>query len=137
MASLTETLLNADVSKFEERATAKVYSPFLTKKVGSRKKLYVTLRQMSPRKYNEITATQYDQYGNVDPTKAYDMGIELLSESIVDPDIKDENLISHFGVNTKYGLVEKMLDKDIPFLVGECVQLNQTNEAEQEETVKN
>jgi hypothetical protein len=137
MASLTEKLLNADVAKFEERDTAKVYSPFLTKAIGSKKKEYVTIKQMSQRQYNEIVSSQYDNSGNVNPAKSFDMGIELLAESIIDPNIKDEALISHFGVSTKYGLVEKLFGKDVQSLVEKCVELNQSDDEAEEEAVKN
>lgn len=93
--TLVEELLQADTKKADELATEKYSSRQLAKIVG-KKTVEITLQEVAPQRMNDIIAMQFDRKGNYDAQGAFDAKALCCVEGVVDPPLKEKELIHHF-----------------------------------------
>lgn len=132
--NLVEKLIRIDKDKAREKETKKIKSRKLTKLLGESAE--ITIQELSGKKYNDIIGFCVDKNGNKDWSKINDMNLMFCVEGIVDPPLKDQSLIEHFGVKTPKDLAEILFDAESASIADEISNLSGfTKDAEEE--VKN
>lgn len=132
--NLVEKLIRIDKDKAREKETKKIKSRKLSKLLGESAE--ITIQELSGKKYNDIIGFCVDKNGNKDWSKINDMNLMFCVEGIVDPPLKDQSLIEHFGVKTPKDLAEILFDAESASIADEISNLSGfTKDAEEE--VKN
>lgn len=140
--NLVNKLLKADQRVADEKETKVFLSKRLQKVLGERKPVAVTIREMNPRRINDIVDYQMKKDGTVDIKKTYDASLMMCVEGCADPDLTDKNLQDYFGCKSAKDLAEKLfkaeagdIAKEISILSG--VAEDDEDDKKQEEDVKN
>lgn len=137
--NLAEQLLKIDKSKAEELAIGKVNSQRLAKLLGV-EKAEITIQEVPPRRMKEIQNKQFNKKGKFDLEKSFDAQAILLTEGIIEPSMKDETLMKHFGCATPKELVIKLFGNEIGFIsdkITDISGIDPEEEEELEEEIKN
>lgn len=132
--SLLDKLIKVDKTTLpmEEK---KVKSERLKKWLGTDTDVEITLRQIPARRLNDIIGITLDKNGRRDMSKNYDMNLMICVEGIVDPPVKERELMEHFGASTPKELCEKLFDTEANIIAQEISELSSLKE--KEEDVKN
>lgn len=132
--SLLDKLIKVDKTTLpmEEK---KVKSERLKKWLGTDADVEITLRQIPARRLNDIIGITLDKNGRRDMSKNYDMNLMICVEGIVDPPVKEQELMHHFGASTPKELCEKLFDTEANIIAQEISELSSLKE--KEEDVKN
>ena len=113
--NLVDSLLKADVRKADEFNTdvfnSKRLANILNKKDVDT--VEVKLKEINPRKFNDIACYQIDSNGNPDFSKMYDAKLMICINGIVDPDLKNSDLQEHFACNSAKDLCEKLFKSEV------------------------
>ena len=132
--NLVEQLIRIDTKKASERETKQIVSSRLSKLMGEETK--ITITELSGKRLNDLAQIILDKNGNKNMSKVYDMNLMYCVNGIVDPSMKDERLMEHFGAKTPKDLVEILFQAEAGKIAGEIAALTgATPEAEEE--VKN
>lgn len=107
MSNLIDVLLSADKSKFTEQETKTIELKRLTKLTGT--KFEISVKSISHREYKDI----YSRANKIGKKGVVKMDLALTSEliliaGIVDPDLKNEKLLKHFGCYSANELIDKL-----------------------------
>lgn len=113
--NLVEKLLKADKAKVEQLEEKEMVSQKLSKALGE-KNVKITIREIPPRRFNQLTAVQYDEDGTFLPERVFDAHTLICAEGIVEPNLKDKDLQTHFGASNPKELAEKLFK-------GECSRI--------------
>ena len=108
MATLVDQLLKADVKKASELNVGTFPSKRLAKILGKEEPVEIHIKEIPPRKFNDLSMYQYDKKGNQDISKGFDARLLVCVEGIVEPSMKDKDLKEHFGCETPKDLAEKI-----------------------------
>ncbi|UWG96398.1 hypothetical protein LPY66_16075 [Dehalobacter sp. DCM] len=110
-----ELLLKADTDQFK-LPTRKVEIPRLSELFGGQ--AVFTCQALSPSKYNEIQeAAANFMNGQIQGIDMGEVQMDTVLAGVIDPNLKDKELMAHFKVPTPAELIKKML------LPGEIVML--------------
>lgn len=66
------------------------------------------IKALAGKRFQELSGKAVDDDGNVDMERAYGANLLLCSEGVVDPDLKDKELMAHFGAATPADLLDKL-----------------------------
>ena len=115
--SLLDNLLQADANKVTEKPTKVIELGRLTKVLGNKAEFTVTA--LDPERHADIqrTSVDFNKKGSIRDLKLFEMQVLTLIDGVVEPSLKDKDLLAHFGVATPKELVKKL------FLAGEISDL--------------
>lgn len=132
--SLLDKLMKVDKTTLplEEK---KYPSERLKKLLGTDAQVDITLRQIPARRMNDLINMAYDKKGNRDMSKNYDMNLMFCVEGIVDPSMKDPELMAKFGASTPKELCERIFDVEANLIAQEISAMSSLQETEDD--VKN
>lgn len=131
--TITERLIAADknrVKRQEKRIRSKKLSDLLGEDT------YITIRELTGRKINDLNQMLTDKKGNVDISKAFDANLMYCVEGIIEPSMRDKDLMQAFGAATPKDLAERLFDVEANTIAGEIIGLSGMKE-DTEEEVKN
>lgn len=134
--SLTDELLKADVSS-DTLDTKKFKSRALAKALGKKGEVEVTLRQIPERQYKEIMGDMLNRKGDVVFEKSMDTQLRAVVACMYDPDLKNKELMKHFGCSTPTALAEKLFNGEVTRISDVCTELCLGDIEANEEYVKN
>lgn len=135
--NLVEKLLKVDAKKASELQTATMKSKRLAR-IMEETDAVITIKEVPARRMNDIMATQYNKKGRFDISAAFDAKALCVAESVLDPNLRDPNLIQHFGCQTPKDLAIKLFGSEISEISDEIARLSGIAEEEDdEETIKN
>ena len=130
-----ELLMNVDRDALSKAPEKKVYIKRLSEITGSR--FEVTIRAIPGQRFTEIATSAVDEDGNADSARSYEANIVTALEAIVEPDLKNKELLEHFGCITPKDLLQKLfLGGEIAKIAGEATELSGYGK-DDEEKVKN
>lgn len=132
--NLIEKLLRIDKEKATEREKKKIYSSHLSRILGERTE--ITITELSGKRLNDITAMMVDKNGNKDYSKMHDMNLMYCVSGVVEPDLRDQRLMEHFGAKTPKDLASILFDSEAGRIAGEVVSLSGLSDNAEDE-VKN
>lgn len=110
-----ELLMGMDLEKITAPPTKKVRIGRLSKIAGA--DFDVTIRAISGRRLTSLTGRMAKSDGGVDFDRVFDANVRIVLAGIVDPDVKDKELLERFHAATPADLVETL------FNGGEIIQL--------------
>lgn len=132
--NLIEKLIRIDKETLLKKETKTVKSSRLSRIVGGEANIVV--KELSGRKLNDISAMMVDKDGNKDFSKLADVNLMYCVEGVVEPNLRDANLMGHFGVKTPKDLAEILFDAEAGKIAGEIISLSGLSDGA-EEDVKN
>jgi hypothetical protein len=110
--NLVEQLLKADKTTLELKTD--IYdSDRLREFLNAQKPIPVKLRQIPARKFTDLSVIMVDEKGNVDIGKTYDMYLMYCVEGVMEPSLKDEELMKKFGAATPKDLAERIFGPEV------------------------
>lgn len=136
MNKVEELLLKAKKEDFQKKETKTVKSEFLGKKLGLEGPAEVTIQELSSRRATELSNTAFDKEGNLRKDKLFDANLHLIVAAAVSPDLKNKELMEHFGVGTPKDLGELILGTDVIKIAGEIKKLSGLTDEEETEQDK-
>lgn len=137
--NLVNELLEADVKKATELETGDVKSKRLAKILEKKDPVTVKIKELKPRRLNDISATQYKNNGDLDLGKTYDAKLLMCIEGCVDPDLMNKDLQAHFGCKSAKELAELLFRNEAGDIADAITGLSGVvaDEEKNEEEVKN
>ena len=108
--NLIDKLLNVDKEELTKECTKIYYSKNMQRLTGDGE---ITLRKVKERKLRERALNTLDKKGNLLLANAYDSDLLVLMDGVVEPNLKDERLLEHFGAATPKDLAELLFDGEI------------------------
>lgn len=109
--NLAEKLLKIDKGEFDKERTTQITSKMLTELFGETTK--ITIKAISPQEVLDISATGLDDEGNPIIKKSLATNAILAAATVVDPPVKDTELLKHFGVATPDALALKLFKGEV------------------------
>lgn len=137
--NLVDELLEADVKKATELETGDVKSKRLAKILEKKDPVTVKIKELEPRRLNDISATQFKNNGDLDFGKTYDAKLLMCIEGCADPDLMNKDLQAHFGCKSAKELAELLFRSEAGDIADAITGLSGVvaNEEKNEEEVKN
>lgn len=132
--NLIEKLIRIDKETLLKKETKTVKSSRLSKIVGE--EANIVIKELSGRKLNDISAMMVDKDGNKDFSRLADINLMYCVEGVVEPNLRDTNLMEHFGVKTPKDLAEVLFDAEAGKIAGEIISLSGLSD-DAEKDVKN
>lgn len=119
--NLAEKLLKIDKGEFDKERTTQITSKMLTELFGETTK--ITIKAISPQEVLDISATGLDDEGNPIIKKSLATNAILAAATVVDPPVKDTELLKHFGVATPDALALKLFKGEVNKIAVEANKL--------------
>lgn len=115
--SLMEKLMKLDRDKLSEVPTAKVKAERLSKVAGD--DVEITLKAISGNLYTSFVSRATNKAGAFDYEKMYEAHAMIMVHGCIEPDLRDKELMKHFGAETPKDLAKKL------FPGGELVKMSE------------
>lgn len=96
--NIAEKLLKIDKGDFAKEERKEIASKQLTKLFGEPTK--IVLKALDPQEVLDISATGLDDDGNPIIKKTLETNALLVAAAVVEPSLKDADLLKHLGVTT-------------------------------------
>lgn len=107
--SLTDKLLKLDAGIACTEQYGEVEIKRLSKQIGE--PFVVKCKALQGKEYTEISMAVVDEKRNkVDYSKAYEANLRTALSGIMEPDLKDKDLLKHYGCPTPKDLMEKLFN---------------------------
>jgi hypothetical protein len=134
--NLVEKLLAVDKGEFDKIEKKELTSKQLSKLLGADAK--VTIQAVDGDLFSALSASGLDDEGEVDFDRAFSTNAKIAAAGIVDPDLKNEDLLRHLGVAIPADAAKKIFKGEINRISAEIAKLSgfETEEKTDEE-VKN
>lgn len=116
--NLVEKLLKLDSKEFSKKRTKEIYSERLSEMLGE--KAYITLQEMDPQEFLDLSASGLDEDGEAIMAKTIETNSKLAAAAIIDPQLKDANLMKHLGVATPAMAAEKLFRGEVSVIALEA-----------------
>lgn len=120
--NLVEKLLTVDKGEFDKIEKKELDSKQLTKLLGSKAK--VTIQAVPGDIFTPLSASGLDEEGNTDYSVAFDTNAKVVAAGIVDPDLKNKELLKHLGVATPADAAKKIFKGEISKIAVEIAKLS-------------
>ena len=101
-----DILMGLDTDKLVEVPTRELKISRLSKLAGT--DFIVKVKAIPAKRFTELVSGINGDDGNVDTAKAYDANVKLAFTGLVDPSMKDKDLMEKFNCSTPAQLVEKI-----------------------------
>jgi hypothetical protein len=115
--NLVEKLMKIDKGEFDKKKTKKIKSQMLSEILGE--DAVITLETVDPQSVLDMSAGGIDEDGNPIMGKAYDTNALIASAGIIDPPLKDAELLKHLGVTTPAQAAKKLFKGEVNGIAAE------------------
>lgn len=102
--SLVEKLLSKEPEEMKKKYRAQVVCRHLSRVLGA--ETAVTVGALNCRRFMDIAKMSYDSRNRLDYDRLVDMNLQLVLAGVVEPDLKNKELMEHFGCATPKDLAE-------------------------------
>ena len=109
--NLAERLLKIDKGEFDKERTKEIPSKMLSELFGEPTK--ITIKELNPQEVLDISATGLDDEGNPIIKKTLETNAILVAAAVVDPPLKDTDLLKHLGVATPDAAALKLFKGEV------------------------
>lgn len=109
--NLAEKLLKIDKGEFNKEKTKDIPSRMLSELFGEETK--VTIKAIDPQEVLDISATGLDDEGNPIIKKSLETNSLLTAAAVVNPSLKDTNLLKHLEVTTPDAAALKLFKGEV------------------------
>ena len=134
--NLVEKLMAVDKGNFDKIEKKEIPSKQLSKLLGEDAK--VTIQAVDGDLFGALSASGLDESGEVDYSRVFSTNAKIVAAGVVEPNLKDENLLSYLGVATPADAAKKIFKGEINKISAEISSLSGfENEKNTDEKVKN
>ena len=126
--NLVERLLAVDRKEFDRIERKEIPSRQLSKLLGTDAK--VTIQAVDGDLFGGLTASGLDESWEVDYGRAFSTNAKITAAGIVDPDLKNEELLKYLGVATPADAAKKVFKGEINKISMEIAKLSGFNDEE-------
>lgn len=126
--NLVEKLLSVDKKEFDKIERKEIQSKQLLKLVGADAK--VVIQAVEGDLFGGLSASGLDEKGEVDYGRAFSTNAKIVAAGIVEPDLKNEELLKHLGVATPADAAKKIFKGEINKISTEIAKLSGFNDEE-------
>ena len=109
--NLAEKLLKIDKGEFDKEKTIQIPSRQLSELLGEPTK--ITIKALDPQEVLDISASGLDDEGNPIVKKTLATNAILAAAAVVDPPLKDTDLLKHLGVATPDAAALKLFKGEV------------------------
>ena len=109
--NLAEKLLKFDKGEFDKEQTIQIPSRQLSELLGEPTK--ITIKALNPQEVLDISASGLDDEGNPIIKKTLATNAILAAAAVVDPPLKDTDLLKHLGVATPDAAALKLFKGEV------------------------
>ena len=109
--NLAEKLLKIDKGEFDKEKTIQIPSRQLSELLGEPTK--ITIKAINPQEVLDISASGLDDEGNPIIKKTLATNAILAAAAVVDPPLKDTDLLKHLGVATPDAAALKLFKGEV------------------------
>ena len=109
--NLAEKLLKIDKGEFDKEKTIQIPSKQLSELLGEPTK--ITIKALNPQEVLDISASGLDDEGNPIIKKTLATNAILAAAAVIDPPIKDTDLLKHLGVATPDAAALKLFKGEV------------------------
>ena len=109
--NLAEKLLKIDKGEFDKEKTIQIPSRQLSEVLGEPTK--ITIKALNPQEVLDISASGLDDEGNPIIKKTLATNAILAAAAVVDPPLKDTDLLKHLGVATPDAAALKLFKGEV------------------------
>lgn len=111
-----------DKKEFDKIEKKEISSKQLSRLIGCETK--VTIQAIDGGTYGSLTASGLNRNGEVDYNRAYDTNAKFVAAGIVNPDLKNEELLKYLGVATPADAAKKIFKGEINRISAEIATLS-------------
>ena len=115
--NLVEKLLKIDKGEFEKKEVKEIPSKMLEKVLGE--KAIIKIESIDPQMVLELSAGAMDDEGNPIISKSYDTNAKIAAAAVIDPPLKDKELLEHLGAATPAEAAKKLFKGEVNKLAAE------------------
>lgn len=134
--NLVEKLLLADKGKIEEIEKKEMKSRRLSIILGEETK--IKIQALDSEEFIALTGSAADSNGNYDYSKGYDVNAKLVAAGMIEPNLKNEELLKHLGAVTPAEAAKKLFKGEINKISLEIAKLSGfSDEEETDNEIKN
>lgn len=134
--SVIDKLLRVDPKKAAAQQERTYKSKQLARLIGSKEPVEVRVKELTPERLSDLMGMMTDSQGNVAVSKAFDGNAMICTDAVVDPDLKDPDLLEHFGCATPLDLAKKLFKFEVSDIAGEVLEMAGLS-SDTEDEVKN
>ena len=109
--NLAEKLLKIDKGEFDKEKTKDIPSKMLSELLGEPTK--ITVKAIDPQEVLDISASGLDDEGNPIIKKSLETNAILTAAAVVDPPLKDTELLKHLDVQTPSAAALKLFKGEV------------------------
>ena len=109
--NLAEKLLKIDKGEFDKEKTIQIPSRQLSELLGEPTK--ITIKALNPQEVLDISASGLDDEGNPIIKKTLATNAILAAAAVIDPPLKDTDLLKHLGVATPDAAALKLFKGEV------------------------
>ena len=109
--NLAEKLLKIDKGEFDKEKTKNIPSKMLSELFGEPTK--ITVKAIDPQEVLDISASGLDDEGNPIIKKSLETNAILAAAAVVDPPLKDTELLKHLDVQTPSAAALKLFKGEV------------------------
>lgn len=109
--NLAEKLLKIDKGEFDKEKTKDIPSKMLSELFGEPTK--ITVKAINPQEVLDISASGLDDEGNPIIKKSLETNAILTAAAVVDPPLKDTELLKHLDVQTPSAAALKLFKGEV------------------------
>nr|DAZ00275.1 MAG TPA: tail assembly chaperone protein [Caudoviricetes sp.] len=109
--NLAEKLLKVDKGEFDKEKTKDIPSKMLSELFGEPTK--ITVKAIDPQEVLDISASGLDDEGNPIIKKSLETNAILAAAAVVDPPLKDTELLKHLDVQTPSAAALKLFKGEV------------------------
>ncbi|MCI8483503.1 MAG: hypothetical protein HFH41_04090 [Lachnospiraceae bacterium] len=115
--NLAEKLMQIDKGDFNKEKRKEITSKMLSDLFGEKTK--ITIQSVSPQTLLELSESGLDSEGNPIIRKTLETNSLIAAAAIVEPNLKDEELLKHLGVATPAMAALKLLKGEVNMVAAE------------------
>lgn len=130
--NLVDKLLALDKGEAEKKVTGEYESKRLKRMIGDGT---INIEKVSERKIKEYQAMMMDNKGSINNDMLFDGMLLIAVEGIKNPNLKNQELMEHFGAATPKDLAEILFDGEIEEIGDAIVSLGEDEKVS--DSVKN
>lgn len=133
--NLAEKLLKIDKNELEKKEKKEIPSKMLEKLLGE--KANATIESVDPQTILELSAGGLDEEGTPIIAKTLDTNAKIAAAAIIDPPLKDTELLKHLGVSTPADAAKKLFKGEVNKIAAEVNKMAGFTIEDTDEEIKN
>ncbi|MDR1700311.1 MAG: hypothetical protein LBR68_03890 [Lachnoclostridium sp.] len=139
--NLVEKLVKIDKKDYEQIEVKKIKSKMIARRLKvseDSEDAEITIKAIDGDLFAELTATSVDKKGNVIIGKAFSANAKIVAVGLVEPNLKDKELLNHLGAATPEAAAKKIFNGEINKIAAEISELSgMSNDEDEIEEIKN